>query len=228
MQPVKSSVSSAAHPGRVAPVVGRSRVDLALGADEGAVLDARDVARIGQREVGVRTLGVGELLERAGVDERLGEAVVLLGRAVTPVDGVGLGEGGDLLHPGGQFRVLRRDSGAHRKGQLLGWLSGTGRILSNKRPGRGAVGRKPGLRGRACGGVRVGCVAEYGSGAWPSTELGAPWQRASSVRGRRGWGRTTTVVTGSPAVWSDVSRSARGDRRSGRSPIAAGPRAGAR
>ncbi len=31
-----------------------------------------------QREVGVRALGVGELLERAGVDERLAEAVVLL------------------------------------------------------------------------------------------------------------------------------------------------------
>ena len=44
-----------------------------------------------QREVGVRALGVGEALERPGVDELLAEPVVLLGRAVAPVDLVGLG-----------------------------------------------------------------------------------------------------------------------------------------
>ena len=38
--------SVVAHLGRVAPVVGRAGVLLALGADERAVLDARDVARV--------------------------------------------------------------------------------------------------------------------------------------------------------------------------------------
>ncbi len=62
------------------------------GADEGAVLDPGDVAGVGEREVGVRPLGVGEALEGAGVDQRLGERVVLLRRPVAPVDGVGLGQ----------------------------------------------------------------------------------------------------------------------------------------
>ncbi len=48
-------------------------------ADEGAVLDAGDVGGVGPGEVGVRALGVGEAAERAGVDELLAEAVVLLG-----------------------------------------------------------------------------------------------------------------------------------------------------
>ncbi len=41
----------AAHLGRVAPVVGRAGVLLGLGADERAVLDAGDVARVGERQV---------------------------------------------------------------------------------------------------------------------------------------------------------------------------------
>ena len=47
-----------AHLVRLAPVVGRARVRLALGADERAVLDPRDVVGVRQRQVGVRTLGV--------------------------------------------------------------------------------------------------------------------------------------------------------------------------
>ena len=86
IEPRNSSVSVLAHLGGVAPVVGRAGVVLVLGADEGAVLDAGHVARVGAREVGVRALGVGEPLEGAGVDELLAELVVLLGRAVAPVD----------------------------------------------------------------------------------------------------------------------------------------------
>jgi len=97
-----------AHLGRVAPVVRRARVLLALRADEGAVLDARDVGRVGQREVGVGPLGVREALERAGVDERLAEPVVLLGRSVAPVDLVRLGQCCDLFHPGAELGVAGR------------------------------------------------------------------------------------------------------------------------
>ena len=75
-----------AHLDGVGPVVRRTGVVLVLRADERAVLDARDVARVRAREVGVRALGVGQARERARVHELLGEAVVLLRRAVAPVD----------------------------------------------------------------------------------------------------------------------------------------------
>ena len=96
MQPLKrpSSVSRISAGSRQL-LVGPASV-LVLGADEGAVLDPGDVAGVGEGEVGVRPLGVGEALEGAGVDQGLGERVVLLGGAVAPVDGVGLGQGGDL------------------------------------------------------------------------------------------------------------------------------------
>src|SRR3712207_7774616 len=53
-------------------------------------------------------LGLRELLERACVDELLTEPVVLLRRAVAPVDRVRLGQLRDALHPCGQLRVPRR------------------------------------------------------------------------------------------------------------------------
>ncbi len=90
----------------LAPVVGRTGFLLGGRADEGAVFDAGDVAGVGETEVGVGALGVGEPLEGAGVDEQLAEAVVLLGGAVTPVDGLGLGERGDLLDPRQQTLVV--------------------------------------------------------------------------------------------------------------------------
>ena len=128
MQPLKRPLERLAHLGRVAPVVGRAGVLLALGADEGAVLDPGDVAGVGEGEVGVRALGVGEALEGAGVDQVLGEAVVLLGRAVAPVDGVGLGQLGDLLDPGEELCVRgrrcgrRSGSGSHSPVTLSHWL----------------------------------------------------------------------------------------------------------
>ena len=96
---LEEAVQRLAHLGRIAPVVGRAGVRLALGADEGAVFDPGDVGGVGEGEVGVGALGVGEALEGAGVDQGLGEAVVLLGRAVAPVDGVGLGQICDLPDP---------------------------------------------------------------------------------------------------------------------------------
>ena len=53
------------------PVVGRTGVLLALGADEGAVLDPGDVAGVGLREEAVGALGLGQLGEGAAVDEEL-------------------------------------------------------------------------------------------------------------------------------------------------------------
>ena len=49
-----------------------------FGADEGPVLDPGDVAGIGERQVGVGPLGVGELLEGPGLDQLLAEPVVFL------------------------------------------------------------------------------------------------------------------------------------------------------
>ena len=72
-------------------MVGRPSVRLVLGADEGAVLDPGDVSGVGERQVGVGALGVVETLEGAGVDQGLSEGVVLLSRAVAPVDGVVVG-----------------------------------------------------------------------------------------------------------------------------------------
>src|ERR1044072_7016546 len=79
----------------------------------------------GEVEIGVWPLGVGEALEGAGVDQRLGERVVLGRGAVAPVDGVGLGQVGDLANPldkgcvlGGRFR---RDCLAHGPHSLISW-----------------------------------------------------------------------------------------------------------
>ncbi len=66
IEPLKSALERLAHLRRVAPVVRRAGVLLALGADEGAVLDAGHVAGIGAREVGVRALRVREALEGSG------------------------------------------------------------------------------------------------------------------------------------------------------------------
>ncbi len=96
-----------AHLGRVAPVVVGAGVDLVGRADEGPVLDAGDVAGVGASEVGVGALGVGELLEGPRVDELLAEEVVLLGRAVAPVDRIRLRERCELLDPLEQLRVGR-------------------------------------------------------------------------------------------------------------------------
>jgi hypothetical protein len=74
-------------------------------ADEGAVLDARDVGGVGRGPERVRLLVLVQFDEGAGIDEFLGEALPLLVGAVGPDDLVGRGEGGDLVHPGLKARV---------------------------------------------------------------------------------------------------------------------------
>ena len=113
MQPLKRPSRNVAHLVGVTPVVGGPGVDLLLGADVGAVLDPRHVARVRVGPVAVGPLGVGELGEGAGVDELLTEPVVLVGRSVAPLDAVGRGQCGHLLDPSQEFRVLRR---RHRRG----------------------------------------------------------------------------------------------------------------
>ena len=77
-----------------------------VGADVGAILDAGDVARMaaGEEAVGPH-LGI-QLDERAAGDHLVAEAVVLLLRAVAPIDLVGLAERGHLVDPGDELFVL--------------------------------------------------------------------------------------------------------------------------
>ena len=98
--------SRASRPGRASCWSGRRRTRCSR-ADEGAVLDARDVAGVRARQVGVRPLGVGERLERALLDQLPAEGVVLLRRPVAPVDRARLRQRRDLLDPGLQPRVAR-------------------------------------------------------------------------------------------------------------------------
>ena len=98
--PRNLSVSSVAHLGGVAPVVRRAGVVLVLRADERAVLDAGHVARVGARQVRVRTLCVREALERARVDERCARRSYSSAEPSHQWIGGRLGELCHLLDPG--------------------------------------------------------------------------------------------------------------------------------
>ena len=74
-------------------------------ADEGAVLDPGDVARVGVGPVGARPLARVELGEGAGVDQLLAQELVLLVGPVEPVDRVRLAELDDLVDPREQSGV---------------------------------------------------------------------------------------------------------------------------
>ena len=92
IEPRNSPLQRRPHLGRVAPVVGGAGVDLALGADERAVLDPGDVAGVGQGEEAVRPRRGVERAERAAVDEQLAESLVLVLGAVAPLDPIGFAE----------------------------------------------------------------------------------------------------------------------------------------
>jgi hypothetical protein len=80
-------------------------VDLALGADVGAVLDPGHVTGVGGGVVAPGPdLGV-ERREGSGVDHQLAQAVVLLLGAVAPFDLVGSAQGGHLVNPVDQLLV---------------------------------------------------------------------------------------------------------------------------
>jgi hypothetical protein len=94
-----------AHLGRRLPVVGRPGIFLALRADEGAVLDAGDIARAAAREVAARAQHRVEPDEGSGGDELLGEPLVLGSAAVAPIDVARLRQGRHFGDPLDQFRV---------------------------------------------------------------------------------------------------------------------------
>ena len=96
------------HLVRVHPVVGGPAVLLVDRADVGAVLDARDVGRVGGGVEGVGLLRRVEARERAGLDECVGELGPLLVGAGAPVDAVGRGQRGDLVDEGEDALVGRR------------------------------------------------------------------------------------------------------------------------
>ena len=97
-----------AHFGRVAPVVVGAGVGWIGRADERAVFDSGNVARIAVRPITVGTLGFVELGECAAVDQCLAQALVFIGAAVAPVDAVGLEDFGPVIDPLMKTRVVTR------------------------------------------------------------------------------------------------------------------------
>ena len=89
MHPSKSPSQRRAHLRRRDPVVRRARVVLALAADERAVLDARDVGGVGQREIAVGPQLRVELAQRARRDHLRAQPVVFGLAAVAPDDAIG-------------------------------------------------------------------------------------------------------------------------------------------
>src|SRR6185312_16148708 len=79
--------------------VGRTGILFLERADERPVLDPGHVRRVREREIRVRPLVVGQPLERPRGDERLRKMLVLLIRAVAPMDVIGLSQRRDLLYP---------------------------------------------------------------------------------------------------------------------------------
>ena len=105
------------HLDRVAPVVGRARVLLLLRADEGAGLDAGDIARQRTSEEGVGSLLGVEAGEHARLDHLGGQTVPLLVGTVAEVDALRLAELGEA--DGERDDVLRSVGGRGSANILL-------------------------------------------------------------------------------------------------------------
>ena len=71
---LEQAVEGLAHLGGLFPVVGRAGVFLLLGADVGAVFNARHVGRVGESQE--RVLALLKLDEGAGIDQLLAQAVI--------------------------------------------------------------------------------------------------------------------------------------------------------
>ena len=96
---LEQAIQGFTHLGRFFPVIGRAGVFLLGGANVGAVFDAGDVGRVGESQVGIRTLGFVELDQRAGLYHFGAQAVILFLRTVGPVNAVRLGQFGDFGDP---------------------------------------------------------------------------------------------------------------------------------
>src|SRR5262249_16877086 len=79
------------------PVVGRAGIGLADAADEGAVLNACHVAWVRASQEAVSPSRLVQPAEGAGLHQQLAQLVVLLLRAIAPVNAVGLAERGQGL-----------------------------------------------------------------------------------------------------------------------------------
>ena len=95
--------------GGVHPVVGGARLVLGGRADEGEVLDARDVVRVRAVQVAARELLLVERLEDLQLHRLGGELLLLLVGTVAPHDVIGLREGGHLGDPLDEMRVAGED-----------------------------------------------------------------------------------------------------------------------
>ena len=96
---VGESVHLLVHFLGVHPVVGGTGVLLALTADEGAVLDAGDIVRVGAVEIAAGELVLVELDEDALLDGLLPQRLELFLLTGDPDDLVRLRHGGHFLHP---------------------------------------------------------------------------------------------------------------------------------
>ena len=93
------------HFDRIHPVVGGACVDLALGADERAAFNARDVALVRTGEVASGTLLVVQLDELAVLDHHLADVDMLFLRALHDDDLVGRAELVPLVNPRENLRI---------------------------------------------------------------------------------------------------------------------------
>ena len=93
------------HDDRVFPVVGRSRVFLVFRADQRALFDAGDVARVGAVKVAARAFLLVEL-DRHAFRDHVGEELVgFFLRAVAPVHLGGLAQRNEFVHPIDEFLI---------------------------------------------------------------------------------------------------------------------------
>ncbi len=104
-----------AHLEGIHPVVGGAGAVFRERADERAIFDARDIVGVGTGVVAARPQLLVELDQRAAGDHFGAELLVFFLRAVDPMDGGGLGQGGDFIDPVNQVRIL-----AQRLRGLLG------------------------------------------------------------------------------------------------------------
>ncbi|CUK23122.1 Uncharacterised protein [Achromobacter sp. 2789STDY5608615] len=103
---VEQAVERRAHLGRVGPVVGRTGVLGTVGADEGAVFDARHVRRVGTGQEGIGPLGRVEPAHGAGLDHQFAQAIVFFLRTVAPFDAIRFGQRHHTGDPVDQAAVL--------------------------------------------------------------------------------------------------------------------------
>ena len=193
MQPSKRSLSvSRISPGSRQLLVGPG-VLLALGADEGAVLHARHVGRVGAapgrswgawRPRGARTCRRPPAPGPGGRTPRPSRRTSNIVR---------LGQGGDLVHPGLQLLVLGRDGAlAHGYRLLLGSLALVGRAETVPDPGA----RRPHIPAGHPGRTATPPCTPKRPGRWPRPR-GGP-----AVTGLLSGGSGTPAPAGTSGGWS--------------------------